>query len=72
MHPAIASGIVTLGTRQVTVPEIFAKVNSSNQSFLFLSDELRTCVYLKEYQVLKFKRGKKKLSKGVKHTPNQL
>ena len=53
MHPAIVSGIVTLETPQVTVPEVFAKVNSANQSFLFLSDELRTCVYLKEYQSFK-------------------
>ena len=54
MHPAIVSEIVTLGTRQVTVPEVFAKVNSANhQSFSFLSDELRTYVYLKEYQSFK-------------------
>ena len=53
MHPAIVSGIVTLGTRQVTVPEVFTKVNSANQSFSFLSDELRTYVYLKEYQSFK-------------------
>ena len=44
MHPAIVSGIVTLEMRQVTVPEVFAKAYSANQSFSFLSDELRTCV----------------------------
>ena len=53
MHPAIVSGIVAMGTRQVTVPEVFAKVNSANQSFSFLSDELRTYVFLKEYQSFK-------------------
>ena len=45
MHPAIVSGIVAMGTRQVTVPEVFAKVNSANhQSFSFESDKLRTFV----------------------------